>query len=176
MLILISCQKRKREKELVLELHNQFHKAEGKWCPHSFILGPGRKLQDYFAATLINIPNCCIQVNSPYVHVNLKMLENQLKSNILEVVLTLRNLMLQYETPSPHFYPHTDKICKPGGKKDSSQIATQSLLQDTESWENALRFMQCHPSEGAARRVPSMITEIQKSTTCKSLSTAGFTD
>ena len=35
------------------------------------------------------------------------MLENQLKLNILEVALTLRNLMLQYETPFPHAYAHT---------------------------------------------------------------------
>lgn len=88
----------KEERELVLEPHKQSHKAEGKWCPHSFILGPGRKLQDYIASALINISNYCIQINSPSIHVNLKMLENQLKSNILEVALTLRNLMLQYDS------------------------------------------------------------------------------
>lgn len=99
----------KEERELVLEPHKQFHKAESKWCPHSFILGPSRKLQDYITSTLINIPNCCIQINSLSVHVNLKMLENQLKSNVLEVALTSRNLMLQYETPSSHSYPHMRK-------------------------------------------------------------------
>lgn len=39
------------------------------------------------------------------------MLENQPKFNILEVALTLRNLMVQNETPSFHSYPHILTKC-----------------------------------------------------------------
>lgn len=63
--------------------------------------------QDYIASTVIKMHSCYIQINSPLYHENLKMLESQLKLNILEVALTLRNLILQYETPSPHSYTHT---------------------------------------------------------------------
>lgn len=58
-------------------------------------------LQDYIAFTVINTHNYHTWLIHPLYHKSLKMLENQLKSSILEVALTLRNLMLLYETLFP---------------------------------------------------------------------------
>ena len=61
--------------------------------------------QGYIAFTVINTHNYHTWLINSLYHKNLKMLENQLKSSILEVSLASRNLMLLYETLSPRPLP-----------------------------------------------------------------------
>lgn len=71
---------------------------------------------------------------------------------------------------------YTDQIGKLRGKKDSSQIAIQSLLQDTESWENALGFLNATLWTYYCPSVPIKGHGNSEVHDCKLLSTAGFTD